>query len=100
MLELARSVRFCITPAVDPDRERAGPAHNTYAGWPTMIGLGVYYVWMAVVQSRVMVMGSVITAILSIGLFAMGGATLRALWIRRNEALRRLEPEAAAAPSS
>jgi cellulose synthase/poly-beta-1,6-N-acetylglucosamine synthase-like glycosyltransferase len=61
--------------------------------------LGIYYVWMAIVQLRIMIMGSVITAVLSVGLFTMGGATLRALWIRRAEARNRpaAEPSAAAA---
>lgn len=59
--------------------------------------LGMYYVWMAVVQSRVMIMGSVITVVLSVGLFTMGGATLRALWIRRTEERARLAAETSAA---
>lgn len=47
------------------------------------IAMGVFYVYMAVRQAPVMLVGSVITAVLSIGLFVMGGATVRALWIRR-----------------
>ncbi len=88
------------------DRGLVKKRERTYTGgrdfWQAIveIGLGAYYVWMAVVQSRVMVMGAVITAILSIGLFMVGGATLRALWIRRAEELRRLQPEAATATSS
>ncbi|MCZ6835512.1 MAG: 6-carboxytetrahydropterin synthase, partial [Planctomycetota bacterium] len=52
MLELSRTIRFCIdfippTPP-PPGLEsttlvRAEPKHNTFAGYPSMKGLGVYY---------------------------------------------------------
>ena len=63
---------------------------RTYTGgrdfWQAVveIAFGVGYVYMAVVQAPFMIMGSVGTAIFSLGLFGMGGATLRALWIRRS----------------
>ena len=73
------------------DRDLVRKRERTYTGgrdfWQAVveIGLGGYYVWMAVAQWRFLVMGSIITGVLSIGLFAVGGATLRALWIRRQE---------------
>lgn len=39
MLELSRTVRFCIN---DPPDADAG-AHNTFSAWPAMRGLGRYY---------------------------------------------------------
>lgn len=41
--ELERTVRFCISPSLDPADEAALPRHNTYAGWPPMVGLGAFY---------------------------------------------------------
>lgn len=40
MLELSRTVRFCVSPCGE-----AGPAarDNTFAAWPSMTGLGVFY---------------------------------------------------------
>jgi 6-pyruvoyltetrahydropterin/6-carboxytetrahydropterin synthase len=43
MIELTRSVRFCIPLAGDVDQALAAPRHNSFAGWPTMAGLGVFY---------------------------------------------------------
>jgi 6-pyruvoyltetrahydropterin/6-carboxytetrahydropterin synthase len=57
MPELARTVRFCITHAVDDAAaapsdnherahrggERPAAMHNTFAGWPSMVGLGAHY---------------------------------------------------------
>jgi 6-pyruvoyltetrahydropterin/6-carboxytetrahydropterin synthase len=40
MLELSRTVRFCLSP--DPGDD-ALPRHNTFAAWPPMRGLGRYY---------------------------------------------------------
>ncbi|MCC7408799.1 MAG: hypothetical protein IT442_12055, partial [Phycisphaeraceae bacterium] len=43
MVELTRTVRFCLCdPAAGPVWE-AEPKSNTYAGWPAMRGLGRYY---------------------------------------------------------
>lgn len=39
MLELARTVRFCLA---EPDAP-VGPRHNAYSAWPAMRGLGRYY---------------------------------------------------------
>jgi cellulose synthase/poly-beta-1,6-N-acetylglucosamine synthase-like glycosyltransferase len=44
------------------------------------IGLGMVYVLMAVVQARTMLVGSIVTGFLSLGLFLMGGASLKGLW--------------------
>lgn len=91
------------------DRGLVKQRERSYTGgrdlWQALleIGLGLYYVFMATVQSRHMAMGAVITGMLSLGLFTMGGASLRALWIRRRTrraadttagrpAVRRLEP--------
>ncbi|MDJ0520519.1 MAG: glycosyltransferase [Planctomycetota bacterium] len=71
------------------DRTLVKKRERTYTGgrdfWQAVIeiGFGVAYIYMAVVQAPYMLMASVATAIFSLGLFAMGGATLRALWIRR-----------------
>jgi cellulose synthase/poly-beta-1,6-N-acetylglucosamine synthase-like glycosyltransferase len=71
------------------DRPLVRTRERTYTGgrdfWQAVleIALGCYYVWMAAAQWDIMITGSIITAVLSVGLFAMGGATLRALWIRR-----------------
>lgn len=72
------------------DRSLARKRERTYTGgrdfWQavTEICFGVAYIYMAVVQAPYMLMASVATAVFSLGLFAMGGATLRALWIRRS----------------
>ena len=81
------------------DRKLVRKRERAYTGgrdfWQAVIEilLGCYYVGMAVFQAGQTVMTAVVTGILSVGLFTMGGATLRALWIRQ-AALR----EAAAAP--
>jgi cellulose synthase/poly-beta-1,6-N-acetylglucosamine synthase-like glycosyltransferase len=71
------------------DRQLARKRERIYTGgrdfWQAVveIGFGLAYIYMAVVQAPYMLMASVATAVFSLGLFAMGGATLRALWIRR-----------------
>jgi len=65
-------------------RERAYTGGRDFWQAVVEILLGLYYVWMALVQVQVIVMGSIITLVLSVGLFTMGGATLRALAIRRS----------------
>jgi cellulose synthase/poly-beta-1,6-N-acetylglucosamine synthase-like glycosyltransferase len=88
------------------DRTLVKKRERTYTGGRDLyqalieIGLGCYYVWMAVVQSRIMVMGSVITGVLSIGLFAVGGATVRAIYIRRSAERQRAAVEAATADAA
>jgi hypothetical protein len=50
-------------------------------------GLAVWYVWMAFVQMRHgMAVGGILTAVLSAGLFTMGGASIRSLLLRRASA--------------
>jgi cellulose synthase/poly-beta-1,6-N-acetylglucosamine synthase-like glycosyltransferase len=72
------------------DRHLARKRERTYAGGRDFaqalveVGLGSYYVWMAAVQWRHMRVGALITGVLSIGLFTMGVATLRALRIGRD----------------
>jgi len=39
MLELSRTIRFCVNDSPDPP----GPRDNTFAAWPAMRGLGRYY---------------------------------------------------------
>src|SRR5688500_20138902 len=39
MLELSRTVRFCLNDA----RGERPPRHNTFSAWPPMRGLGRYY---------------------------------------------------------
>lgn len=82
------------------DRQTMKKREKKYTGgrafWQAMfeIALGFFYVVMALYQWPVVRMGAVITLILSVGLFMMGGATLRALRIRRlahEEALRQAE---------
>ena len=51
--------------------------------------LGGYYVYMGVVQWRLAGPGALVTLFLSLGLFMTGGATLRALWLKRQRALDR-----------
>ena len=41
LYELSRRVRFCIGPGPGPDQPP--PRHNTFAAWPPMRGLGVFY---------------------------------------------------------
>ena len=46
MLELSRTVRFCLSDPTTADAvgaPRATPRHNTFASWPAMRGLGRYY---------------------------------------------------------
>ncbi|MDF1700861.1 MAG: glycosyltransferase [Planctomycetota bacterium] len=78
------------------DKALVKKREKTYTGgrdfWQAVVELvlGAWYIWMAVVHAREgMVMPAVVTGVLSIGLFAMGGATLRALSIRRAAQLER-----------
>jgi hypothetical protein len=81
------------------DRSTVRIRERTYTGGRDLVqalvelGLGGYYVYMALVQIRFMPMGAVLTGVLSLGLFLMGGATVRALRLKA----RRLQ--AAAAPA-
>lgn len=44
MLELSRTVRFCLAPdATARGSSLASPRHNTFSAWPPMRGLGRYY---------------------------------------------------------
>jgi cellulose synthase/poly-beta-1,6-N-acetylglucosamine synthase-like glycosyltransferase len=62
-------------------------------------GLAVYYVWMAFVQlHHGMVVGAVLTFVLSAGLFTMGGAALRLLFARAGAPAE--GPSPAALPAS
>jgi glycosyltransferase involved in cell wall biosynthesis len=86
------------------DRALVKKRERTYTGgrdfWQAVIEilLGAWYVWMAIIHAREsMVMAAVITAVLSVGLFAMGGATLRALAIRRSAIRERAEAQEPAA---
>lgn len=85
------------------DKKLVRKRERSYTGgrdmWQAVIeiGLGLYYVFMAAIQSRHMAMGAVVTGVLSLGLFTMGGATLRALWIR-HQARREALAEAAQSP--
>lgn len=83
------------------DRGLVRKRERTYTGgrdfWQAVVEilLGLYYVGMAIFQADRAIMSSVVTGMLSVGLFTMGGATLRALWIRqsaqRDAAAARLE---------
>ncbi len=42
-VELSRRVRLCLNPGLSLAELRAAPRHNTFAGWPGMLGLGVFY---------------------------------------------------------
>ena len=84
------------------DRQLVKKRERAYTGgrdlWQAVleIALGCYYVYMSLVQARQMGAGVAVTAILSIGLFALGGATIRALWIRNRMLRGELEPDAGA----
>lgn len=77
------------------DRNLVKKRERKYTGgrafWQAVveIALGFYYVWMAFYQYAVMpggsMVASIITLVLSSSLFTMGGATIRALLIRRAE---------------
>lgn len=43
MIELSRTIRFCLDERGPGDSALAQPRTNTYAGWPAMRGLGRYY---------------------------------------------------------
>ncbi|MCP3902105.1 MAG: 6-carboxytetrahydropterin synthase [Planctomycetes bacterium] len=43
MVELARTVRFCIPLAASELPTVLAERHNTFAGWPSFTGLGAYY---------------------------------------------------------
>ncbi len=43
MLEISRRVRFCVSPTVDEATQSGMGRFNTFAGWPTMLGIGAYY---------------------------------------------------------
>lgn len=70
------------------DRALVRTRERAYTGgrdlWQAVVELlvGTYYVMMAVYQAPRMPVAAIITGVLSLGLFTMGGATLRALWIR------------------
>jgi cellulose synthase/poly-beta-1,6-N-acetylglucosamine synthase-like glycosyltransferase len=70
------------------DRRTVRIRERTYTGGRDLVqalvelGLGGYYVYMALVQIRFMPMGAVLTGVLSLGLFLMGGATVRALRLK------------------
>lgn len=73
------------------DRALVKKRERTYTGgrdfWQAVVEivLGLWYVWMAIVHAREgLVMAAIVTAMLSLGLFVMGGATVRALGIRRS----------------
>jgi cellulose synthase/poly-beta-1,6-N-acetylglucosamine synthase-like glycosyltransferase len=75
------------------DRVLVKRRERTYSGGRDLaqalfeIGLGLYYVFMAAFQWRYdLRMGALVTIVLSVGLFTMGGATLRALRIGREAA--------------
>ena len=76
-------------------RERTYTGDATFWQALVEIVLGLYYVGMAFWQFAFAPQGALITLVLSIGLFTMGGATMRALWIRTTEARKRLEAVAA-----
>ena len=86
------------------DRQLVRRRERAYTGgrdfWQAVIeiGLGLYYVGMAAFQAGQTTMTAVVTGILSVGLFTMGGATLRALWIR-HQAARDAAPALAARPT-
>jgi cellulose synthase/poly-beta-1,6-N-acetylglucosamine synthase-like glycosyltransferase len=76
------------------DKDLVRRRERTYTGGRDLwqgaveIGLGVYYLAMAAVQWRYMAVGALFTALVSVGLFLVGGATLRAIWIKRETATR------------
>ena len=43
VFELARTVRFCIDLTGQANDPAAAGRHNTFAGWPSMAGVGAYY---------------------------------------------------------
>lgn len=43
MVELCRTVRFCVGPGFRWADVATTPRHNTFAGWPSMRGLGAHY---------------------------------------------------------
>lgn len=46
MIDLSRTVRFCINPAPTaqkPNSYRTNVIHNAFGGWPSMSGVGAYY---------------------------------------------------------
>ena len=82
------------------DRSLVKSRERFYTGgrdfWPAVVEilLGVYYVCMAAVQWGPLKSGAIITLVLSAGLFTMGGATLRALSIRRRAMQEQITDEA------
>lgn len=91
------------------DRQLVKRRERTYTGgrdfWQAVIeiALGVYYVYMAAVQWSLAGVGAIVTLVLSLGLFTVGGATLRALWLkaqgeRDREAVAEAAEEADAVP--
>ena len=51
------------------------------------VALGGYYLYLGVVQWRIAGPGALVTVFLSVGLFMTGGATIRALWLKRQRLL-------------
>jgi len=43
MLELSRTIRFSVDLAGGENQQKLRGRYNTFAGWPTMVGLGAYY---------------------------------------------------------
>ncbi len=75
------------------DRGLVRRRERTYTGGRDLVQalvevvLGGYYVHLGLVQWRLAGGGAGLTLFLSLGLFLMGGATLRALWLKRRRLL-------------
>jgi hypothetical protein len=79
------------------DRKTVRKRERTYTGGRDFVQavvelvLGVYYAYLGFIQWKLAGPGAALTLFLSLGLFLMGGATLRALWLKRERELETLE---------
>ncbi len=68
-------------------RERMYTGGRDFVQALVEVALGGYYLYLGVVQWRIAGPGAVVTVFLAFGLFMTGGATIRALWLKRQRLL-------------
>ena len=68
-------------------RERMYTGGRDFVQALVEVALGGYYLYLGVVQWQIAGPGAVVTVFLAFGLFMTGGATIRALWLKRQRLL-------------
>ena len=68
-------------------RERMYTGGRDFVQAVVEVALGGYYLYLGLVQWQLAGPGALVTVFLSFGLFMTGGATIRALWLKRQRVL-------------